>query len=124
MSKPIKILIVDDDPFMGEVYESLISEGHDVEVEYAASGYEALQYLKEEEVHLVVTDYYMPNGDGGTLCHFCHDQDIPCVVVSSHGPEELLPYLPKDTVILHKPRIAKSRMLEDIVEKAIQARQA
>jgi len=121
MSETIKVLIVDDDPFMGEVYESLISDSHNIEVEYLQSGYEAIEFLSSEKVHLVVTDYYMVNGNGGTLCHYCHDHGISCVVISSHGAEDLSPYLPKDTVILYKPSIARSRQLEDLVKQTLLA---
>lgn len=115
----LKVLIVDDDPFMGEVYESLVTEISEIGAEYFSSGYEAISYLKSEPALLVITDYYMPNGDGGMLSHYCHDHNIPCVVLSSHPSEELRPYLPKDTIVLEKIAVARGQQLEDIVKSVV-----
>jgi two-component system, response regulator, stage 0 sporulation protein F len=64
--KRYKILIVDDEENARFGLSKLLSqEGYDVES--VANGYEALDYLRRKEVHLVVSDIKMPRMDGITF---------------------------------------------------------
>ena len=57
------ILLVDDSPTIRSILRlELAKGGHAVVV--AAGGHEAVRLLQEHAVDLVVTDIYMPNGDG------------------------------------------------------------
>ena len=64
--KPLKILVVDDEPSVREVLEAMLSEdGHIVTA--AASGDEALDLFRSERWDLVMTDRAMPQMNGDIL---------------------------------------------------------
>ena len=60
--RPIKILIIDDEPNVLSVLYSLLSPSH--ECKTAGSAIEALEYLKEESYDLVLSDIMMPGMTG------------------------------------------------------------
>lgn len=61
-----KILIVDDEENARFGLSKLLSqEGYDVDS--VANGYEALDFLRRKEVHLVISDIKMPEMDGLTF---------------------------------------------------------
>jgi len=67
LHRPLKVLIVDDDPDARELFsEILAEEGYLVET--AVDGMEALDKLESFKPDLILTDYQMPRMDGITLC--------------------------------------------------------
>lgn len=61
----IKILLVDDHKIMRDGIKAIITESEDYEVVAEASdGLEALAYLEQHQVDLIVIDINMPNLDG------------------------------------------------------------
>ena len=59
----MKILAVDDHPLMREAFQDIIEEtGYQVHLEN--SGNKAFEYLSQNQVDAIVTDYRMPDGDG------------------------------------------------------------
>ena len=64
----MKILLVDDHTILLDGVKSLLSQEDDlVVVGQAASAEEALEFLKMNEVDLIITDYSMPGMDGLSL---------------------------------------------------------
>ena len=64
----MKILLVDDHTILLDGVKSLLSQEDDLAVVgQAASAEEALEFLKKNEVDLIVTDYSMPGMDGLSL---------------------------------------------------------
>jgi CheY-like chemotaxis protein len=64
-----KILVVDDDPSISRwLADSLVAEGHEVEV--ATNGRTALARLERSSYDLVVSDLRMPELDGVGLCRW------------------------------------------------------
>ncbi|OGG56204.1 MAG: hypothetical protein A3F84_16430 [Candidatus Handelsmanbacteria bacterium RIFCSPLOWO2_12_FULL_64_10] len=64
--RPLRVLIVDDDPAIGElIAEYLASDGHTAE--RAASGREGLEKFRGERFDLVVTDRAMPEMSGDQM---------------------------------------------------------
>lgn len=62
-----RILIVDDDPAIGEVVDLILrAEGYDTRV--ATSGLEALTAFDEYQPHLVLLDLNLPGLDGISVC--------------------------------------------------------
>ena len=59
-----KIVIVDDEQMVLTSLESFLSLETDWEVVTFLSALEALEYAKDNDVHLVVSDYLMPDMDG------------------------------------------------------------
>ncbi|MBL7839608.1 MAG: response regulator transcription factor [Cyclobacteriaceae bacterium] len=66
--KRMKILLVDDHTILLDGVKSLLSQEDDLAVVgQAASAEEALEFLKKNEVDLIITDYSMPGMDGLSL---------------------------------------------------------
>ena len=63
MDKRYNILIVENDTHLLRVWEDIISEPSR-NIIHAASGYEALRKIIEEDIHLVITDIDMPIENG------------------------------------------------------------
>jgi DNA-binding NtrC family response regulator len=59
----VHVLVVDDDPALREILqEALMRESYNVST--AEDGAEAIQAVKESVVHIVITDYQLPDIDG------------------------------------------------------------
>src|SRR5260370_25995183 len=83
-----RVLVVDDEPSMLFAFKTLLkSSGH--EAVMAGSGKEALAHL--DGVDAVITDYSMPQMDGGQLLQAVRerDQSLPVVLLTAHGSERL-----------------------------------
>lgn len=88
MSK--KLLIVDDDKTVQELYSSYFAmKGYETVV--AANGKEALVILEKEPVRLIILDLAMPEMDGETVLQKILDnpkwKEIPIIIDSALGPE-------------------------------------
>ncbi|BAU27181.1 two-component system response regulator DctR [Aneurinibacillus soli] len=91
MSKPIEVLLVEDDPMVQEINLSFIErvEGFAV-TGVARNGEEALEKIKERTPDLVILDLYMP-GKGGleTLRMIRRDeQDVDVIAVTAANDRE------------------------------------
>jgi two-component system, OmpR family, alkaline phosphatase synthesis response regulator PhoP len=85
-----KILIVDDDKFLLDIYSLKFNEGgYDVDV--AFSGAEALEKIKKEKPDILLLDIVMPEMDGLELLKKMHEEglnkDIKCVVLSNQSQQ-------------------------------------
>jgi two-component system chemotaxis response regulator CheY len=93
----MKILVVDDEadvqPLFIQRFRKEIRE-HEVEFDFALSGEEALDYLKEKhsEVVLILSDINMPGMSGiELLTRIRHDYDSPppvVMMITAYGDEE------------------------------------
>jgi DNA-binding NarL/FixJ family response regulator len=67
-SARMKILLVDDHTILLDGVKSLLSQEEDLQVVGQASSAEAaLEFLKKQDVDLIITDYSMPGMDGLSL---------------------------------------------------------
>ena len=66
MSKPYKILIVEDEPTLQQAY-AMILTAHDYQVTTANNGIEGLEKIKSVMPDLVLLDIFMPRMDGREL---------------------------------------------------------
>ena len=66
-----KVLIVEDDPMVAMINEQYVNRNKDFQVvKKCKNGEEALEYLKEKEIDLIILDVFMPIMDGlETLRH-------------------------------------------------------
>jgi DNA-binding response OmpR family regulator len=72
---PLKILVVDDDPYILMSLEFLMKKnGFDVLV--ARNGTEALDIIKEQLPSIVLLDIMMPDVDGYQICAYIKSQTI------------------------------------------------
>ncbi|MBI3840257.1 MAG: diguanylate cyclase [Planctomycetia bacterium] len=76
---PRKILVVDDDPAMRRILTKVLTaSGYDVSL--AADGREALDQIRGECPHFVITDWDMPALNGVELCQELRRNDLPYYV--------------------------------------------
>jgi DNA-binding NtrC family response regulator len=83
---PIKILVVDDDvPLTRALAELLGQEGYQVTT--AGSAEEALDRVREDSFHLVLTDLQLPGRNGISLTKALHEAcpDTKTVLITGHG---------------------------------------
>lgn len=83
----VKILLVDDDPFVGEML-AMVLQSCDYEVETAESGAEALEKFKAGDIGLVISDMHMPGMDGLELIARLKQAEtkIPCILLTGDAP--------------------------------------
>lgn len=80
-----KIVVVDDDAHIRELVRLyLVDEGFDI-VE-KSNGAEALEYVENYPVDLVIMDIMMPKMDGWTLCENLREfGDMPILMITAKG---------------------------------------
>jgi DNA-binding NtrC family response regulator len=84
-----RVLIVDDDPGMGDLLEAALSAAGFL-VQLALDGPTALQALAAREVDVLLTDVRMPGMDGIELCRRAQAlrPDVPVIVFTAFGSME------------------------------------
>lgn len=86
MTRPSKILIVDDEPFNVDYLEQELEDlGYDTVS--AGNGQEALEKVATEAPDLILLDIMMPIMDGFTVCHILKGNDdtrlLPIVIMTA-----------------------------------------
>lgn len=97
----IKLLVVEDESNLRQIIVDKITEAG-FSATSATSGYEAMRILETAKIDIVLTDYYMKDGDGGSLAHYCVRHKIPCIAITSLDPETVRPYVPKEIMTFGK----------------------
>ena len=87
-----RILVVDDDPLLRELY-SMLLRLENYEIETAANGLEALERFKQHRFDLVLTDRNMPKVNGVALIRRLRKagSNVPIVMISGSISENGLP---------------------------------
>lgn len=86
-----RILIVDDDPSIGEVLELFLrAEGYDTRV--ATSGPQALEFFDEYQPHLVLLDLNLPGIDGIAVCRSIREYSgTPIIMLTARtDPQDII----------------------------------
>ncbi len=88
-SKPIKILLVDDEKGFVDVISKRMSK-RNIEVAKAYSGKDALQVLRKADFDAVVLDLKMEEMDGIEVLKIFKKiaPDLPIIMLTGHGSEE------------------------------------
>ena len=120
----IKILIVDDEPFIRQGLKILINweeYGYEI-VGEAANGIEAIKVLEEKEIDLIIADIKMPEMNGIELIEYVHDNilsEIKFIMLSGYYEFEYakkaIKYNVTDYIL--KP-IQKDELIKDRLSKA------
>jgi len=81
-----KVLLVEDDPFLIEIYTTKLKEAG-YEVETAEDGDTALRKIKEISMELVLLDIVLPNFNGWEILRRINSdkKDIKVVILSNLG---------------------------------------
>jgi diguanylate cyclase (GGDEF)-like protein len=87
----VSILVVDDEPTNFDAIEILLVKSN-YQLVYAASGYEALSYLAENQPDAILLDVMMPGLDGIEVCRSIKAnpkwQHIPIIMVTALNTKE------------------------------------
>ena len=88
MSRPVHILLVDDEISIQRATAPLLrSRGYSVDV--AGTGREAIDTFERERPDLVILDLGLPDMDGSEVCRQIRERaDTPIVVLSARGAEK------------------------------------
>jgi diguanylate cyclase (GGDEF)-like protein len=70
------VLVVDDDPGMVRLLTKWL-EGAGFQVRAAENGRQAMQFIREELPHFLLTDWEMPYMNGLELCRWLREQSLP-----------------------------------------------
>jgi len=86
------ILIVEDSATTRALIRAVVDELGEFETVEAASGFEALKMLPQQDYDLIITDINMPDINGLELINFVRNnaryQQIPIIIVSTERSEE------------------------------------
>ncbi|WP_258359609.1 response regulator transcription factor [Moorella sulfitireducens] len=86
MTRP-RILVVDDEAGLRQLVR-LYLEKDGMEVAEAASGYEALEKIKQNNFDLLILDLMMPDGDGWSVARVVRSKmDLPIIMLTARGDE-------------------------------------
>jgi response regulator RpfG family c-di-GMP phosphodiesterase len=86
LNKSIKILFAEDNQKVRSVLTDIMSKGLDCSITEVESGNSAIQQLKNDDTFdLVISDYYMPNGDGAYIYEYLANNCpvIPFILITS-----------------------------------------
>ena len=81
-----RVLVVDDDVHLGRALNELLTQaGYEATVAHSAE--EALDRLREQTFHLVLTDLQLPGRNGISLIKTIHEAcpETKCVLITAHG---------------------------------------
>lgn len=121
------LVIVDDSPMVRHFIEKVLAEsGH--RVRSAGSGPEALRLLEAEPADLLLTDIYMPDGDGLELLMALRRRPRPPAVIAMSsnvvGPKSMLGIAQKLGAKIILPKPFKAEQLLVAIDQALSERAA
>lgn len=72
---PRRILIVDDDPQIVEMFKDLLAKDTSIEVRSAGNGYDAGLLTESFRPHLIILDYMLPDINGNIVCQRIRERE-------------------------------------------------
>jgi len=118
LGKTVKILIVDDEPRVREVFKEFCEITQSVQVEMAANGADAVEMVKRDNYDLVTMDLIMPEMAGVEAVARIKEArpHLPVIVITGNATERLINEagIKGASSIIHKPV-----MLEDFIDEMI-----
>ncbi len=90
MNKPLKVLVVDDEPDIVEILSYNLTK-ENFEVSKATNGYEAVSFALKIQPDLIIMDVRMPEMNGIEACRLIkqneHMKDIPVLFLTADSDE-------------------------------------
>jgi len=90
--RPFKVLIVDDEPRVREVFKEFCEATRSVEVDLAENGVEAVEKIRETDYDLVTMDLIMPEMSGVEAVTRIKEArpHLPVIVITGNATERLI----------------------------------
>ena len=83
----LSILIIDDDQFTRELIKTILKQVPNIKIYQAKDGIEALTFINELSLDMILLDLYMPQMDGGefieTIRKNSQFQSLPIVLITT-----------------------------------------
>ncbi len=121
--KPYSILITDDDSGSREVLREIV-EPAGYRTLMAASGEEAVDIVRENDVHLALLDVHMPRLTGLETVELVHQikSCLPCILVTANASEDVMrqAFTVRAYSVIPKP-VSKSVLLYTVVRALMKA---
>jgi DNA-binding NtrC family response regulator len=128
------IVIVDDEEMVLKSLKSFLTLETDYSVETFLSPLEALEYIKQNDIDLVVSDYLMPDMDGLKFLNLVKSAkpEVPRIILTGYADKEnaikaindigLFQYIEKpwdnsDLLIIFRNAIGKNQLMRKLQEK-------
>ena len=86
MNKNLRVLVVDDEEIIRNVYKEYLESTNSYSVVTAVDGLEALKIIKTKEIDCCITDLSMPRMDGVELTERIqeYDSSIPIIIITGY----------------------------------------
>lgn len=122
---PIRCLVIEDDFFTRDVLSLTLRRAH-MDVDVAASGQEALTYLKDKQPDVVIVDLHMPNISGYDIINTMRNDDnlkqIIIMIITANPSAMKTPEAKMADAFLPKP-IDINKMIA-LIENLVSVRQS
>ena len=136
-----KIVIVDDEEMVLTSLKSFLNLETEYDVVSFKDPLEALEYIKDNDIDLVVSDYLMPEMDGISFLGEVRQvrPDVPRIILTGYADKEnaikainevgLFQYIEKpwdndDLLIILRNGLERSRLLKKLQEKILEINSA
>jgi response regulator NasT len=116
MKRPLRIVVADDEPVMGEYYQTILPMlGYQV-VAVAQTGSDLINQCRVLKPDLVITDIKMPDMDGIEAAEqICREFPIPIILVSAYHDAELIERANLDYILAYLVKPIKQVDLEPAI---------
>ena len=119
--KSLRVLLAEDDRALRR-YLEIVLQRAGYKVVAAADGLEAMKFLLNTTVDIVITDAMMPNLSGYELCRFIrsskHLSQLPIVLLSALDQKDAVPEAEQIDAFLSKP-VSPETLLDRIAELTV-----
>jgi DNA-binding NtrC family response regulator len=122
--KNFRILVADDDDIARDVITTLLTrEGYSVTA--VNDGLEAIERLRVEQIHLVITDLKMPRADGIEVLKYAvrSDSDTAVVILTAYGTLDTTLEATKEGAYDYLTKPFKTQEISILAERAYQRAQ-
>ena len=106
------VLVIDDSPIEREITGRHLSKAwpfeHDLLIEYAASGHEAMEHMRRKRFAFIVLDWRLPGMGGGDVLRQIRQQGVHIPVIVISGLERAA--IPDDLTALSAAFLNKDEM--------------
>jgi excisionase family DNA binding protein len=92
VARPLQILVVDDDPVIGQLFTKILAPYQEFQVTTASSGKEAIAIFPSQRFDMVFLDLVMPGMDGVEVMKHLREmsREIPVAIITGYPDSNLL----------------------------------